>query len=129
MARSVVIAPEGELDLHASRALSPQLSAAAEQSDLSLLVVDLSAVTFIDSSGLGAILQAHRRLSRQGRRVTVVVPKGSAAAVVLELAGLSSVLTLAQSREAALQPWATPEPTQAWRGGSASSASARLSAR
>jgi anti-sigma B factor antagonist len=104
MSRSVVIAPEGELDLHASRALSPQLSAAAEQSDLSLLVVDLSAVTFIDSSGLGAILQAHRRLGRQGRRVTVVVPKGSAAAVVLELAGLTSVLTLAPSREAALQP-------------------------
>jgi anti-sigma B factor antagonist len=103
MSRSVVIAPEGELDLHASRELSPQLSDAAGQSDLSLLVIDLSAVTFIDSSGLGAILQAHRRLSRQGRRVAIVAPKGSAPAVVIELAGMTSTLTLVQSREAALQ--------------------------
>jgi anti-sigma B factor antagonist len=103
MSRSEVLALEGELDLHASRALAPRLSEMAADGDLSLLVVDLSEVTFIDSSGLGAILQAHRRLSRQGRAVAVVAPKGSAAAVVIELAGLTSILRLAHSREAALQ--------------------------
>jgi anti-sigma B factor antagonist len=102
MADPVVIAPEGELDLDTSRAFVPQLSDVARQGDVALLVVDLSAVTFIDSSGLGAILQAHRRLGREGREVKVVAPKGSAAAVVIGLAGMGSTLTLAQSRDEAL---------------------------
>jgi anti-sigma B factor antagonist len=96
-----VIAPEGELDLHAARALAPELDEAAA-ADFPVLVVDLSAVTFVDSTGLGAILQAHQRLQRQGRTVRVVAPQGSAAAVLVDLAGLRQKLNLYASREAAL---------------------------
>jgi anti-sigma B factor antagonist len=98
---SVVIAPEGELDIHAARALAPQLTDAAG-GDFPLLVIDLSAVTFVDSTGLGGILQAHQRLQRQGRAVKVVAPKGSAAAVLIDLAGLRHTLTICTSREEAL---------------------------
>lgn len=98
---SVVIAPEGELDLHAARALGPQLAEAAG-GDFPELVVDLSAVTFLDSTGLGAILQAHQRLQRQGRTVKIVAPQGSAAAVLIDLAGLRQKLNMYTSREEAL---------------------------
>ena len=101
MTEPVVIAPVGELDLHAARELRPALDDAAG-ADFPVLIVDLSEVTFIDSTGLGAILQAHQRLRRQGRAVKVVVPPGSAAAVTIDLAGLRSVLTLCPSRAAAL---------------------------
>jgi anti-anti-sigma factor len=98
---TAVIAPEGELDLHAARALAPQLAEAAG-ADFPVLVIDLSAVTFLDSTGLGGILQAHQRLQRQGRTVKVVAPHGSAAAVLIDLAGLRQKLNVCTTREQAL---------------------------
>ena len=96
MSDPFVIAPEGELDLYAARALAPELNEAAGAGH-SRVVVDLSRVTFIDSSGLGLILQAHQRLQRQGRDFTVVAPRGSAAAVLIDLAGLRSSLVVCAS--------------------------------
>ena len=52
MTEPFVIAPEGELDLYAVRALAPELNDAAEAA-YPRLIVDLSRVTFVDSSGLG----------------------------------------------------------------------------
>jgi anti-sigma B factor antagonist len=96
-----VIAPTGELDITASRALAPQLNAAAGDVNAQL-VIDLSEVTFVDSTGLGAIVQTHRRLSRQGRVMAIVAPKGSAAAVLLDLSGLRGRLPTFETRAEAL---------------------------
>jgi anti-sigma B factor antagonist len=101
MTEPFVIAPEGELDLYAARALAPELNEAAGAASVQL-IVDLSRVTFIDSSGLGAILQAHQRLQRRGRDVKVVAPNGSAAAVLIDLAGLRSSLAVCGSLPAAM---------------------------
>lgn len=35
------------------------------------LIVDLSAVTFMDSSGLGSLLEVYKRLKRTGGRITL----------------------------------------------------------
>jgi anti-sigma B factor antagonist len=96
----LVIAPSGELDLHASRALAPELERVATGDGE--LLIDLSEVSFVDSLGLGAILQVHRRLSQQGRAMAVVAPQGSAAAVLLNLSGLGRRLPVYPSRQAAL---------------------------
>jgi anti-anti-sigma factor len=101
MTSPAVIAPEGELDVHALRALAPQLNEAAG-ADYPHLVLDLSAVTLLDSTVLGAILQAQHRFSRRGRMLSVVAPNGSAAAVLLELTGLRSRFSVFRSRDAAL---------------------------
>jgi stage II sporulation protein AA (anti-sigma F factor antagonist) len=65
-------------------------------------VIDLSEVSFIDSSGLGALLDAHNRLRRDNRRLVVVAPSGTAAAVLLELAGLRGRLPIFETRADAL---------------------------
>jgi anti-anti-sigma factor len=101
MPSPAVIAPEGELDVHAARALTPQLNEAAE-ADYPHLVLDLSAVTLLDSTALGAILQAQQRFSRHGRTLSLIAPNGSAAAVLLELTGLRSSFSVFRSRDAAL---------------------------
>jgi anti-sigma B factor antagonist len=101
MTEPFVIAPEGELDVYATRALAPELDEAAGAA-YSRLIVDLSRVTFVDSSGLAAIVQAHQRLQRQGRDVKVVAPNGSAAAVLIDLAGLRSSLAVCASLHAAM---------------------------
>ena len=63
----------GELDL----ATVPQLSAAvAEHDDAGLLVLDLTAVTFIDSAGVRVLIQADRSCARSGARLAVLAGDG-----------------------------------------------------
>jgi anti-anti-sigma factor len=96
----VVIAPEGELDLHSLDALAPRLDEAAA-ADYPHLILDLSAVTLVDSTALGAIAQTQHRFNGRGRKLSLVAPAGSAAAVLLELSGLRSRFSLFGSRDAA----------------------------
>jgi anti-sigma B factor antagonist len=80
----------GELDL----ATAQQLSAAvAEHDDAGLLVLDLNAVTFIDSTGVRVLIQADRACVRSGSRLVVVAGDGQVRRV-LKLCQLDGRLTL-----------------------------------
>jgi anti-sigma B factor antagonist len=86
----------GELDL----ATAPRLSAAvAEHGDAKLLVLDMNATTFIDSTGVRALLQAERHSLGSGSRLVVVAGDG-AVRRVLELCGLDGRLTVVADRPA-----------------------------
>ena len=100
-AEPTVIAPEGELDVARVGDFRAALSDAAREG-AAAVVVDLSQVSFIDSSGLGALLDLHNRLRRSGRRLAVVAPGGSAPAVLLDLAGLRGRLPISDTLWAAL---------------------------
>ena len=90
----------GELDLHASRSLGERLSehvgAGVDGGDL---ILDLTTVSFIDSSALGALVHAGQRLGRQGRGMAVVAPKGSPAAELIELTHVQAQLSVHASHE------------------------------
>ena len=101
MIEPAVIAPRGELDLHAVRALAPQLDEAAA-AEYPHLFVDLSAVTLVDSTALGAIMQLQHRFNGQRRSLSVIAPPGSAAAVLLELTGVRSSFSVFPTRDAAM---------------------------
>jgi anti-sigma B factor antagonist len=92
----------GELDLQASRTLGARLSedvgAGVAAADV---ILDLSGVSFIDSSALGVIVQAEQRLGRQGRGLAVVAPKGTVAADLVEITHVDRSLRVAQTREEA----------------------------
>ena len=98
MPELTVIASEGEIDVSSVGAFRGALSEAA-RAGADRLVIDLSDVSFIDSSGLGALLDAHNRLRRDNRQLAVVAPGGTAAAVLLELAGLRGRLPIFQTRD------------------------------
>ena len=101
MTESAVIAPVGELDLDSVRALASELDDAVA-ADCPRLILDLSAVTLVDSRAFGAMMKVQHRFSGQGRTLAVVAPNGSAAAVILELTGLRSRFSVFLSRDAAL---------------------------
>ena len=42
------------------------------QPDIEGLIIDISQVEYIDSSGLGAMLLAHRQLKEYGKKITLV---------------------------------------------------------
>jgi hypothetical protein len=70
-----VIAPEGEFDIAHMADFRAALFDAAD-GDALRLVVDLSNVSFIDSSGLGALVETQTRLRRDKRRLTEVAGCG-----------------------------------------------------
>jgi anti-anti-sigma factor len=96
----VVIAPEGELDFARVGEFRDALSR-ADRSGVSI-VVDLSSVSFIDSSGLGALVDLYSRVRRGNRRLAVVAPRGTAPAVLLNLSGLHTRMPIFPTLEAAL---------------------------
>ena len=58
-----IVAPSGEIDL----ATAGQLRSALQRSrEGGPLVLDLADVTFIDSVGLGLVIEEHRRAEREG---------------------------------------------------------------
>jgi len=74
----------------------PEFKSAFDQawkSDISRVVLDLSAVEFMDSSGVGALLGVQKRLSAQGEPLTL---RGARPAVVgvIELLRLQRVFKM-----------------------------------
>jgi anti-anti-sigma factor len=98
---SQLVEPAGELDL----ASAPELTAAF---DLALaagqrrLIVDLSEVSFIDSSGLHALIKARKRLDAVGGGLFVTICPDAHARRVFEVSGLVEFLNVTSSRRDAL---------------------------
>jgi anti-anti-sigma factor len=70
--REVTLRVEGDVDMaHASELLDALLVAGVVQQN-DRLVVDLSRVTFMDSSGIASLIEAHKRLLPNGTGVAVV---------------------------------------------------------
>jgi anti-anti-sigma factor len=101
LSEPTLIAAEGEIDVASVETFRTALSEAA-RAGAHRLVIDLTDVSFIDSSGLGAVLDVHNRLRRDKRQLVVVAPSGTAAAVLLELAGLRGRLPIFETRAGAL---------------------------
>ncbi len=59
----------GELDHHSANDVRAKLDKLIEDPSILELVLDLSGVTFMDSSGLGVILGRYRTVTARGGRV------------------------------------------------------------
>ncbi len=90
--RSPVLHLEGELDLAVAEELEQQLLHALRGAD-ERLCIDLSEVTYIDSSSVRALLRAAAIAHDRGKRVQVTSASGISRRV-LELAGVEDLLGL-----------------------------------
>jgi anti-sigma B factor antagonist len=89
----IIVSPAGELDLSNRDALEEAISAArAKQPEA--LVLDLTALTFMDSSGLRILLDTWNEAQLSERRLTLVVPKDGLVRRVLEVSGCNGVLPI-----------------------------------
>jgi anti-sigma B factor antagonist len=70
---ATVLAVAGELDLATSPRLEEQLDlVGADSNPAEPLILDLSELEFMDSTGLSVLVKAHRRAQDAGRRFGVV---------------------------------------------------------
>src|SRR3954454_11570559 len=95
-----VVAVTGEIDLFTAPEFKQRVSAPIE-AGRTRVVVDLTRTTFIDSSSLGVLIGAHRRLKRRGGALSVVCDN-EAIIKTFRITGLDGVFTLARSLDDAL---------------------------
>jgi anti-sigma B factor antagonist len=97
---SCVISLAGEVDLYTAPEVKRELVGAIEEGATEV-VVDLSAVTFIDSTTLGVLVGGVKRLRPSDGRLSVVCSDRNIAKV-FEITGLDKVFQIYPTREGAL---------------------------
>src|SRR3954471_17211210 len=66
-----VVAVRGEIDIFTAPEFKALIAGGIDRG-ADCVIVDLSEATFIDSSSLGVLITAHRRLGQRGGRLAVV---------------------------------------------------------
>jgi anti-sigma B factor antagonist len=91
-----LVTVDGEVDI----ASAPQLAETLAQFANGSVTVDIAGVVFLDSSGLHALLAAHKHTERRGATLTI---HGARPAVrrLFEVAGVADVLHVAEDQTVA----------------------------
>jgi len=90
-----VLKIDGDIDMAAGPVLRKAMLEQEEQGDV---VLDLSGVSFIDSSGLRTLLDAARRADERGNTLTLR-QAGPEVRRLLEITGTTSKFTMEQPRD------------------------------
>ena len=90
--RTLTVRIKGELDHHAARQVMQQLEAHIDAALPGELTVDLSGLTFTDSSGIAVLLRAHKNMGRLGGGMRVIHTPPQAEKV-FRAAGLQRLIT------------------------------------
>ncbi|MBO0841711.1 MAG: STAS domain-containing protein [Nocardioides sp.] len=99
----VVLAPEGKFNLVAAPPLGARIDDLVA-SGKARLVIDLAAVDFIDSSGLGALIGGLKTARKQGGDLRIAAA-GDQVRAVLKLTNLDRILSPYATVEEALHDW------------------------
>lgn len=83
----------GELDHHTAKEMREAVDNAVELNMPSLLVLDFSGITFMDSSGIGLVMGRYRNLQKTGAALHI---SGASPTIykVLKLAGIEKLAKL-----------------------------------
>jgi anti-anti-sigma factor len=98
LADGAVLTIAGELDIATVPVIRERLSAIVERAPRRL-VVDLRAVTFMDSTALAAFIHAKVQLGDSA--MTLVLERDSYARLIFEVAGLDGVLDVVETLDEA----------------------------
>ena len=90
-----MLAVSGELDLASSSTLEDELARVGD-SDSAVVIIDLSGLEFMDSTGLSVVVRAHQRAQEKGRRFGLVKGRPQVQRL-LSLTGVAQRMPLADS--------------------------------
>jgi anti-sigma B factor antagonist len=108
----VVLTVSGEIDYAASPYLRRRILEHTEAGGADL-IVDLSAVTFIDSMAIGVLIGAVKRLRETDGSLTVACAEHNERVLrIFDIAGVASLIPLHRSREEALAAFSSDRPDE-----------------
>ncbi len=99
---ALVLRVVGDLDIRSAGSFRTQVDGWFLPSEHRRLILNLSRVGFLDSTGLGALLGRVRQVQAAGRAVLIVPPAG-VARTVLDVAALGRAVPVYRSERAALE--------------------------
>lgn len=88
----------GDLDHHTARLMRSEIDREISERRPNRLIIDFSAVTFMDSSGIGLIMGRYKLMSEQGGEIIVARPPAYIKKV-LRLAGVDRLAPIADTIE------------------------------
>jgi anti-sigma B factor antagonist len=91
----LLVQPAGEIDIATADAVESQL---AHNRDT---ILDLTQVTFMDSTGLRTVVGAHNRLKEANCRLRIVIPDGPVERIIA-ITGLTGALDTVETLEDAI---------------------------
>lgn len=95
-----VVAVAGDIDLHRSAALQQGLLGLLDEQP-SKVVVDLSAVAYMDSSGVASLVKLLSRTRKLGVALILLAPSDKVKSI-FEITRLNSVFTIVDTKEEAM---------------------------
>lgn len=93
---------KGEMDLATAEPIRQAIDKRLQLERSRCLLLDLSGVSFIDSSGLGVILGRYQYLQRLGGRMALLKPAAGVKRV-LEMAGIDRLMPVCESEGEAIK--------------------------
>jgi stage II sporulation protein AA (anti-sigma F factor antagonist) len=99
----------GEIDMSNAQQLAAGVTGATAN-ELAGVVLDLTAVDYIDSAGIHLMYGLRESLRTRGQELKLVVPAGSPVAETLRLAGILQNLHVVEALDDALRGFAAPDP-------------------
>lgn len=87
----IKVRPAGELDHHSADEARMQLEECIKDETIKELILDMSQLSFMDSSGIGVILGRYRTMNKRGGKVSVI-NMSSQIDRILKMSGLYQVI-------------------------------------
>lgn len=84
---------QGEIDHHSAARMRTEIDKAVSFNMPSLLILDFSDVTFMDSSGIGLVMGRYKNLQKSGAKLNLMGLSGNNYKI-MKLAGIDRLATL-----------------------------------
>ena len=95
---ALVVHVRGEIDHHSAVAVRTELDAKIAEERPPRVILELSAVDFMDSSGLGLIMGRYALIKRYGGTLAVLDPS-PAVVKIMKLAGMERRVSILRTRQ------------------------------
>jgi len=93
----LIVRLKGDIDMAVTESLRADIDGALLKNGCRHLLLDMSEVEFMDSSGLGLILGRYKRVASSGRRLFIVRPRARVKQL-MEMAGVTDLIPIYTSQ-------------------------------
>ena len=93
---NLVIKLDGEIDHHSAADIRVEMDRMIAETKPKILILELSDIDFMDSSGLGLVLGRYRRLNELGSKMYIKNP-AKRTEKILSMAGVDKLITIIKS--------------------------------
>ncbi len=92
----LIVSLDGEIDHHSAAEIREGIDKMIAVSRPKVMVLELSGIDFMDSSGLGLVLGRYRRLNEMGSQMVIKNP-GARTEKILAMAGVDKLIKIIRS--------------------------------